>query len=281
MVDVTRRATVAERAARAGGALARERFRTDLAVETKADANDPVTDADREAQEQVVASIREAFPADAFVCEEDVRSRGGPGAVEIGKSLPDTGDAWVVDPIDGTANFVRGGRFWATAVAAVVDAEPVAAATYLPAQEDVYAAGAEGTARNGSAVSVSDRTDPGTFTVALIGRWTEPTAARYASLFRMATHRLGDVRRLGSMQGVLALVAAGGLDAAFMPHRPHPWDAVAGVHLVRRAGGAATDVEGEPWHHASDSLVVSNGSRHGALLDAVREAIAGADADCR
>jgi myo-inositol-1(or 4)-monophosphatase len=288
MEDATRRATVAERAARAGGAVALERFRTDLTVETKADATDPVTEADREAQAAVVASLHEAFPSDAFVCEEEATPVGeggihdGVGTVEIRRSLPETGEAWVVDPIDGTANFVRGGRFWATAVAAVVDGDPVAAATYLPAQEDVYTAGPEETTRNGDAVSVSGRSDPEAFAVALIGRWTGSTADQYVSLFRACTRRFGDVRRLGSMQGVLALVAAGGLDAAFMPGRPHPWDAVAGVHLVRSAGGTATDVGGEPWHHASEGLVVSNGVRHGRVLDAVREAVHAApeESDC-
>ena len=72
------------------------------------------------------------------------------------------------------------------------------------------------------------------------------------------------------------LVAAGSLEAAFMPRRPHPWDAVAGVHLVRRAGGTVTALDGEPWTPERTGLVVSNGERH----EAVREvALRGADRD--
>jgi len=78
------------------------------------------------------------------------------------------------------------------------------------------------------------------------------------------------------MQGVLALVAAGSLDAAFMPRRPHPWDAVAGVHLVRRAGGTVTALDGEPWTPERTGLVVSNGERHGAVREV---ALLGADRD--
>jgi myo-inositol-1(or 4)-monophosphatase len=269
MTDATRRAALAERAARAGGVVARETFREDLLVETKADKNDVVTEADRDAQRQVVATIRNEFPADTLVCEEEATQPDDD--VELQKDVPESGRAWVVDPIDGTANYVRGIRFWGTSVAAVVDGEPVGVATYLPAEGDIYTAGPESVTLNGSVMSVSERSDPETFAAGLIGWWPTKGGERYAALFRAAADRFGDLRRFGCLQGALALVANGGLDAAFMPTRPHPWDAVAGVHLIRRAGGTATDVHGERWHHDSDGLVVSNGQAHDVVLDAVRE----------
>ena len=275
MSDATRRAALAERAARAGGVSARGTFREDLAVETKADKNDVVTEADRDAQRQVLATVGQEFPDARVVCEEDVPPFGEPD-VELLDAVPATGDAWVVDPIDGTANYVRGIRFWATSVAALVDGSPVGVATYLPAEQDIYAAGPESVTRNGVTMAVSDRTDPETFGVGLLGRWTQRGGPRGAALFRAASEAFGDVRRFGCMQGTLALVAAGGLDAAFMPDVPYPWDAIAGVHLVRRAGGVATDLEGEPWADGSEGLVVSNGTRHEAVLAAVRE---GADGE--
>ena len=271
MSDATRRAALAERAARAGGVVARETFREDLAVETKADKNDLVTEADRDAQRQVIATIRQELPEATFVCEEEARPVAEDAGVDLREAVPATGDAWVVDPIDGTANYVRGVPFWGTSVAAVVDGSPVGVATYMPAEGDVYAAGPESVTRNGTVMSVSERTDPETFAVALIGWWPRGGSARAAELFAAAADRFGDVRRFGCMQGTLALVAAGGLEAAFMPRTPHPWDAVAGVHLLRRAGGTATDVHGEPWTHDGEGLVVSNGTRHEAVLEAVRE----------
>ncbi|PSQ28909.1 inositol monophosphatase [Halobacteriales archaeon SW_10_68_16] len=270
MSDTTRRAVVAERAARAGGAVAREQFRTDLDVESKADKNDLVTATDREAQEQVVTTLREAFPADALVCEEDALPPGVTD-VEIRESVPETEAAWVVDPIDGTANFVRELRFWTTSVAAVVDGETVGAATYLPAEEDIYASGPEGATRNGSPMAVSERTDPETFAVGLLGWWPMGRGEEHAALFRASAERFGDLRRMGSMQGMLALVAAGGLDAAYMPARPHPWDSLAGVHMIREAGGRVTDRHGEPWERDSEGLVVSNGQAHDAVLEAMGE----------
>ena len=276
-MDTTRRAAVTERAARAGGVVAREQYRSALDVETKADKNDLVTATDREAQEQTVATIREAFPDDALVCEEDALPPGVDGDTEIRKSVPPSGPAWVVDPIDGTANFVRGARFWASCVAAVVDGVPVAGATYLPALEDIYAAGNGDTTRNGIAVTVSERTDPGTFAVGLLGWWPMGKGDEHAALFRASAETFGDVRRMGSTQGALALVSAGTLDAAFMPTRPYPWDSLVGVHLIRQAGGTVTDVHGDPWAHDSDGLVVSNGRAHGTVLAAARAETSDAD----
>ena len=278
MTDATRRAVLAERAARAGGVVANETFREALTVETKADKNDVVTEADRDAQHQVVATIRQEFPDDALVCEEEGPMPGVDDA-DLLDAVPETGPAWVVDPIDGTANYVRGIRFWGTSVAAVVDAEPVGAATYMPAEQDIYTASPESVTLNGSTMAVSDRDDPETFMTGLLGWWPMHGGDTYASLFDAARSRFGDVRRMGSLQGVLALVAAGSLDAGFMPETPHPWDAIAGVHMIRRAGGTATDVHGERWRHDSEGLVVSNGEAHDVVLDAVQDGAAVEAAD--
>jgi len=274
MSDATLRAAMAERAARAGGVVARETFRGTFSVETKGEKNDLVTAADRDAQRQVIATIRQEFPGARLVCEEDVRPFGTDGpACELLDRVPDSGDVWVVDPIDGTANFVRGIRFWTTSVVALSGGEPVGAATYLPAEEDSYTAGPESVSLNDESMAVSGRADPETFAVALIGWWPARHGEEYASLFGAAAERFGDLRRSGSMQGTLAHVASGSLEAAFMPATPHPWDAIAGVHLIRRAGGTATDVHGDRWSNGDEGLVVSNGAAHDVVLEAVQEGL--------
>ena len=266
MSEATLCAALAERAARAGGVVARQTFRELLAVETKEGPLDLVTDADRDAQRQVIATIRQEFPDAPLVCEEDSHPPGVDITLE--DSSPQSGTAWVVDPIDGTANYVRGMRFWTTTVAAVRAGEPVGVATYLPAIEDSYTAGPESVSLNDEPMAVSDRTDPALFAVGLIGRWDSETVP--VELLRRATHNVGDIRRLGSMQGALALVAAGSLDGAFTPTTPPPWDTVAGVHLVRRAGGTATDIHGDRWHADATGLVVSNGEGHDRLVEVVQ-----------
>lgn len=273
MTDETLRAAMAERAARAGAVVAMERFREPLAVETKANKTDLVTAADRDAQQQIIATIRQEFPHATFVCEEDSRPPGSEDAIELADGIPETGRAWVVDPIDGTSNYVRGIRFWGTSVAAIADGEPVGVATYMPAEEDIYTAGPESVSLNDTTLAVSERSDPETFAVGLIGWWPGERTAQYTALFEAVNERFGDMRRLGCMQGVLALVAAGSLEGAIMPETPHPWDAIAGVHLIRRAGGTVTDIYGDRWHHGATGLVASNGECHDAMLEAVRESV--------
>ena len=278
MDDTTRRTTIAERAARAGGELALERFRTDIAVETKDGKTDVVTQADRDAQNRVIEVVREEFPDDAIVGEEDSvepsstghASGQSPRAEEALKEVPEEGPAWVIDPIDGTSNFVRNVPIWATSVAAVIDGEPVAATNAMPAIDDYYVANGEETRLNGEPVSVSDREDPETCTVAPTLWWDFEQREAFATVVRAIVERFGDMRRFGCAQATLSMVADGGLDGATSDVRPNPWDTVAGVHLVRNAGGRATDLEGERWRHDSEGLVVSNGVVHGTVLEAVR-----------
>ncbi|WP_276271903.1 inositol monophosphatase family protein [Haloarcula litorea] len=277
MTDEHHRAALAERAARAGGGVARQHFRSDVDVETKADKNDLVTEADRDAQRQVVSTIRAEFPDDAFVLEEDADTLRGPETGDSDPSVvdavPDHGPAWVVDPIDGTSNYVRGIRSWATAVTALQDGEPVGSATYVPAAGDLYAAGPESATRDGSELRVSDRTDPETFAVAPVGKWFRDQSAEFGRLNDRITERFGDVRRFGSFQLTLALIADGGLDAGICTNPMDPWDTIAGVHLVRAAGGTVTSLDGDRWHHDDDSLVASNGGAHDELLAAARDAV--------
>jgi myo-inositol-1(or 4)-monophosphatase len=266
---------MAERAARAGGTVARQAFRGDLQVDTKADKTDPVTGADRDAQRQVVATIRAEFPDDAVVGEEDAVPVGTDASEQLVDRVPETGDAWVVDPIDGTANFARGLRLWTTSVAAVVDGEAVAAVSYLPAHGELYAAGGEGATRDGDALAVSDRADPETFVVGLTGRCHPEDTGTFGDTCGALLDRLGDLRRLGSMQATLAFVASGGLEAVVATEEQSPWDTLAGVHLVREAGGVVTDLEGDRWAVDSGGLVASNGRAHDAVLAAVRAGLDG------
>src|SRR5262245_32561191 len=109
-LDVQLAMEVARRAAAAGGAAALARFRGELEVERKADGS-PVTRADREAEAAIAAEIRRAFPGHAILAEESGAIAGSGGATE------GEGCRWIVDPIDGTRGFRRGGSFWGPLVA--------------------------------------------------------------------------------------------------------------------------------------------------------------------
>ncbi|GAB7091577.1 inositol monophosphatase [Halorubrum luteum] len=253
------RATVAERAARAGARVAHDRFRTGVAVEAKGE-DDVVTEADRAAQRTVIETLRETFPDDAVVGEEEKER----------KTVPEAGPAWVIDPIDGTHNYVRDLRTWATAVAAVVDGEPVAAATVCPALGDVYTADENGAYRNGTPITVNDVADPRRAAVDPTIWWAFDDREAYARACEAIVTRFGDMRRFGAAQAVLPMVAAGGLEATITNLQPNPWDTVAGVFMVRQAGGRVTDLEGNRWRHDSTGLVASNGTLHEEVLAAAR-----------
>lgn len=276
MSDDHQRAAVAERAARAGGAVAREAYRSELTVETKSSKNDPVTQIDRDAQRQVVSTIHEAFPDDPFVCEEELAPLSGPDAeTELTEldAIPESGPVWVIDPIDGTSNFVRGMQPWATSVVSLVDGTPAAAANYLPILGDLYAVGPESVTRDGMVVSVSDRTDPETFTIAPDGWWDRDERAELGRVCTNVAERFGDFRRIGSFQATLAYVAEGAIEGAISTQPMSVWDTVAGVQMVRAAGGTVTDVDGERWTYDSTELVASNGEAHDEILAAVSDAV--------
>ncbi|MDV7350879.1 inositol monophosphatase [Halorubrum distributum] len=258
--DVAERAAVARRAAEAGAAVAHDSFRSDIAVETKGE-DDVVTEADRAAQRAVIASIRESFPDDAVVGEEE----------DERKTVPDEGPAWVIDPIDGTNNYVRDIRVWATAVAAVVDGEPVAAAIVAPALGDTYTADATGAYRNGEPIAVSDVSEPRKAAVDPTIWWAYDARDEYARACEAIVTRFGDMRRLGAAQVVLPTVAAGGLEGTITNLRANPWDTVAGVFVIRQAGGRVTDLEGDRWRHDSKGVVASNGALHEEVLAAAKE----------
>jgi len=256
---------VAETAATAGAEVAMAGFRTAMDVETKSSKTDVVTSFDVSAQRAVIEVIRESRAEDAIVGEEEDEL----------KEIPASGPCWVVDPIDGTSNFVQGVSLWATSVAAVEDGEVLAAVNAMPAVDDVYVMDGAETTLNGETVSVSATADPETFTVAPNLYWSRRDADRIGDLVASLVTEFGDVRRYGSAQASLSMVAAGQLDATVSGGPSHPWDTVAGVAMVRAAGGTVTDVDGERWTPDATGLIASNGNAHDELVSVVRETVGG------
>jgi myo-inositol-1(or 4)-monophosphatase len=261
---MTARETVAVDAAHAGAEYANRHFRTDLAIERKSSKTDVVTDVDRLAQRRTVSAIRERFPDDAIVGEEE----------DERKTVPEEGYAWIIDPIDGTQNFTRGMRDWVTSVAVVEDGDPSTAVNVAPARSEVYRATANGARRDGMRMAVSEAADPETFVVAPTLRWQSSDGATVGALVETLVDRFGEVRRIGSAQLTLSMVASGALDAAVaFDEDPNPWDTVAGAYLIERAGGTVTDLDGAPWRTDGRGMIASNGRAHDALLDAVNAAV--------
>jgi myo-inositol-1(or 4)-monophosphatase len=222
-------------AARAGGEILVGHWRNlpTGSIEEKK-KNDFVTIADRESEARIVASIRARFPADGFLAEE-----GG------GKSAGGEARIWIIDPLDGTANFIAGFPFWCVSIAAREEGRIVAAVVWDPLREELYTAERGGGAfRNGARLAVSPR--PGVEDAFLATGFPFRSRNRidlYLALFKAVFLRARGIRRAGSAALDLAHVAAGVFDGFFEFHLA-PWDIAAGALLIEEAGGIVTDFDG-------------------------------------
>ncbi len=259
-MDRTNALAVAREAAQSGATRASSLFHAELTVETKTGKTDVVTRADREAEQQVIDRIRETDTSATIVAEESAGST----------AVPDEGRAWIIDPIDGTNNYVRGLPLWVTAVALVEDRQPIAAAIVAPELEQTFLADGDGAWMNGDPMTVNDRSDPDAMAVSPTFWWPRDRREEYGIAATEILNRFGDLIRLRSAQLTLAQVASGSLDATFTNRTMNPWDSVAGAFLVERAGGTVTDLEGEDWVFDADGLVASNGEAHEEVRAAAR-----------
>lgn len=238
---------LAERAARAGGAEARERFDTRLSVEFKPDGSE-VSDADHAAQAAVIACIQGERPNDGMIAEETLDDEliiGGDHTSRV---------HWAIDPIDGTRNYVRGIPLYVCSVGVLWDGTPIAGAIYEPHTDVMYSGSqVEGATMNGRELSVADG-DERTLLAAIPSK-------RHAPL-RDMVHNWVDrlvVRNLGSVAMHFALVAGGRLDAVLAAD-PRLWDIAAGWLLITAAGGRMTAPDGselfpiEPFRYAGEEM---------------------------
>jgi histidinol-phosphatase len=248
-IDLSRALEVAREAVAAAGAAALAHLRRGVVVETKPDLS-PVTAADRAAEDEIIRVIRAAFPEHAILGEEG-GARGG-GSVR-----------WIVDPIDGTRGFARGGMMWGPMIALEIAGELVVGAMALPALGRTYwAARGQGAWRDGTRLAVS----------AIAG-------------LDDATLSIGELRRLGALPGVQALIAraastrsygdlAGcamvldGRAEVWIEGGVATWDVAAPAILIREAGGRFSDWNGTPSHETG-SCIASNGALHELVLRAM------------
>lgn len=225
--ELDERMEVAEAAIREGGRAALDYFRRrdELTIEAKG-VQDLVSQADREVETIIRERIAASFPDDQVLGEE----HGGSLASRL----------WITDPIDGTANFLRGMPYWSMVLAYVIDEKTELALTYDPVHDELFTARrGQGARRNGKPIRVSDRTDPATSCIGLSYTFkTKPEL--YEDLIKNILDLKLDHRRLGSSALSLCHVADGRLDAHTVL-TCSSWDVIAGLAIVQEAGGRATD----------------------------------------
>ena len=222
---------------------------------------DYVTDVDRESERMIAAVLTAAVPGSVVIGEEL-----SPGALAPGTRTP-APVVWIVDPPDGTTNFLHGFPAYAVSIAAVARGLLVAGCVVHVPPNITYAAVRGGGARQaGRPIAVSQITEP---VQALIGTGFPYNRLEqlplYQRQFAAVIAGAGGVRRPGSAALDLCDVAAGRFDG-FWELRLAPWDVAAGVLLIREAGGVVSDLDGAPDVLGHSSIVAGNPAIHAWLL---------------
>jgi myo-inositol-1(or 4)-monophosphatase len=226
VAGVEQRLLAARRVAIEAGRAARRFFdlRADLVVVEKG-LQDYVSEADRAVEQVVLDGLRAEFPADAFLGEETGGEVGNP--------------TWLIDPIDGTTNFLAGIPHFAVSIGFVAEGRAQAGVIYDPATDELFWARRGGGAwltvgSSDQRLAVRD-TDRLAGTLLSLGHSTRSSAAAFVRLITALLDRGAEFRRFGSATLSLAWLAAGRTHASFEAHL-NPWDAIAGMVIAEEAG---------------------------------------------
>lgn len=249
-----KRIEAAREAVLAAGEVVRERFGARSGDVEEKGRNDYVTGTDRASEELIVSMLTAAFPDIPVMAEE--------GGGSIGEKL-----FWVIDPLDGTTNFIHGYPQVGVSVALIEDRKPVVGVIYDPLRDELFEAGSgEGAFCNGRSLSVSPAQS---LEECLLGTGfpfrTYEYLDPYLDTFRKLFLNCRGVRRAGAAVLDLAHVAAGRLDG-FWELYLKPWDMAAGALMITEAGGIVTDFFGDGDFLAAGNIVAGNRTIHGGIL---------------
>jgi myo-inositol-1(or 4)-monophosphatase len=244
-------------ARRAGDLIARSMSRLDsLKIDTKG-RNDFVTDIDRQAEADIIATIRRAHPDHAFLAEESGRT----GASEY---------VWIIDPLDGTTNFLHGFPTFAVSIAVEHRGRLQHAVVYDPMRQELFTASrGDGAQLDGKKIRVSTQR---ALEGALIGtgfpyRMAAAHIDDYLAILKAVMNIAAGVRRPGAASLDLAYVAAGRVDG-FWEFGLAPWDTAAGTLLIQEAGGRVGTPTGTEYS-LGPNIVAGNPKVYQELLEAL------------
>jgi histidinol-phosphatase len=252
-VDVGRAMDTARHAVLAACAASLRYWRKNVVVDMKPDRT-PVTAADRDSEAAILDVIRLAFPRHAILAEESGAQAG-------------EGGRWIIDPLDGTRGFARGGSFWGPMVALEVDGDVIAGAVALPALGETYFGGRGlGAYRDGERLAVSKVSEWSEATLSL-GELKALQAGSRAAGVRSLVAGAASTRSYGDIAGCLQLL--NGRAEAWLEAGVRPWDLAALKILVEEAGGRFTDFDGGPRFLETGHAVATNSLVHPHVLRAI------------
>jgi myo-inositol-1(or 4)-monophosphatase len=226
------RLLAAQAVAREAGAMARRRFLDQSFTVGFKGPQDYLTEVDGETEALIAERLLQVFPTDGFIGEESKARPAGEG-----------GAAWVVDPIDGTANFARGAPHFCVSIACVAADKVEVGVIYDPIRDELFAGRRGGGARlNGALMRASTANALATSAIE-VGWNMRASGDDYVDLLRRVARTGASPFRTGSGALALAYVAAGRRDG-YVEHHINAWDCLAGILLVSEAGGYVNDYLG-------------------------------------
>ncbi|MBI2818196.1 MAG: inositol monophosphatase [Acidobacteria bacterium] len=263
-IDVERALDVAARAARKGGAVAKERLGNPGYLKWKG-ARDVVSEASLLVQDAIVSTILAEFPGSGILAEE------GPED----EPLPlDAAHLWIVDPICGSLNFVQGIPYFGISVALRSGGEIVAGVVYDPCRDEMFAATVDNQASvNGRSIAVQQISEGAeAWSAAIVGTdWLRSGERRDQArlIVGLMIDQVGECNLMGSPALGICNVAAGRLHA-YWHLDLKIWDIAAASLILQRAGGVLTDAEGMSWLFSDGGYIATNAVIHGWTLNCIR-----------
>lgn len=248
------------------GAEILESWRARFSVKEKARA-DLVTEADRASQDAIHAMLKAAFPEHAFLGEEDATGQ----SIESLRPAADAPPTWIVDPLDGTANYVHDVPAYCVSIGLWANGRSVLGVILDPRQNELFTAiDGHGANLNGKPIRVSSVP---TVRDGLIATGFPANFAKQQknlAIWARASEHVQALRRTGSTALSLAYVAAGRFDG-YWAFDNWPWDVVAGFALVREAGGKVDCADGSASDPFRPDSLATNGHLHAELLEIIAE----------
>ncbi len=255
---MSRELDTAVKAAKEAGSIALRKFgELDLTDIHPKEYKDFVTEVDKACERSIASAITAAFPDDSMLCEEGSDTDGH------------SGRKWIVDPLDGTLNFIHSFPVFSISIALSGNRNDLlAGVVYQPVLDELFTAEkGNGAYLNGNPIHVSKRHDPEHFLIATGIPFKEyHYLESYVSMLKDVIHDSAGIRRAGSAAIDLAYTACGRFDG-FWEYKLFPWDYSAGVLLVREAGGTVTSFSGSNDINAHHSIIAGTSSTHPLLLE--------------
>jgi len=213
---------------------------------------------DRASENLIKRLIQEKYPEHSILAEES------------GYLKKDPNFLWIIDPLDGTSNFVTGNPFFSVSIALRINKKLEFGVIYAPLLKEIFIAERnKGAFLNGRRIKVSEVKDiRKSYLVTCEGG--EKSRKRKAKLFSVLASKAMDIRKLGSGSLECAWVACSRADA-YITFKISPWDVAAGILLVEEAGGRVSDFKGNEWKLKKSDLIISNGKLHEKILEIIKK----------